>query len=71
VLEAILGTRNLKVPNREVLTAAVEIYGSGGLGFPDAYHIAWMRAKGQRRVATFERKNYKEGEGLEFLWQGY
>lgn len=70
VLEAILGTRNLKVPDREVLAAAVEIYGSGKNDFPDAYHIAWLRAKGRRRVATFERKKYREGEGLEFQWKG-
>jgi predicted nucleic-acid-binding protein len=36
VLEAILDTRNLRVPNHAMVREAVELYGRGGMDFPDA-----------------------------------
>jgi predicted nucleic acid-binding protein len=66
VLDAILGTRNLKAANRDILRRAVEIYGASQLDFACAYHIAWLGAKGRGRVATFEPRKF-EGRGLEVL----
>lgn len=64
VLEAIVGTRNLKVANRAVLAKAIKVYMRGGMGFQEACNIAFMKARGRSRVATFRPGDY-EGEGLE------
>lgn len=66
VLDAMLGTRNLKAANRDILRRAVEIYGASRLDFTDAYHIAWLGVKGRGRVATFDPRKF-EGRGLEVL----
>lgn len=54
VLKAILGTRNLRVQNRETVADAVEMLGRG-MSFRDAYSVAYMKDKGITKTATFRR----------------
>jgi predicted nucleic acid-binding protein len=67
VVDAILGTRNLKVPNRAVLKTAARLYGMHDICFADAYNIAFLRSMGLGRIATFDRKHYRvREEGIKF-----
>ena len=54
VLKAILGTRNLRVQDRELVGEAVELIGRE-FNFRDAYAAAHMKHKGITKVATFRR----------------
>lgn len=60
VIEAILNTRNLKVPNRDLLLSAVERYSAGELGFTTAYALSFSKARGLR-MAAFDRSLFREG----------
>jgi predicted nucleic-acid-binding protein len=50
VLEAILGTRNLRVPGRRVLNLAVELYALGDMDFASAYNSSYAAERGLRHV---------------------
>lgn len=49
VLEAVLGTRNLRVPGRSIFKHAVELYASGDTSFVEAYNTAYANQRGLRR----------------------
>jgi predicted nucleic-acid-binding protein len=65
VLEAILDTRNLRVPNHAMVREAVELYGRGGMDFPDACTIVWLRSGSRKRVASFRNEILMRREGFE------
>jgi predicted nucleic-acid-binding protein len=65
VLEAILDTRNLRVPNQAMVREAVELYGRGGMDFPDACTVIWLRTGNRRRVASFRNEKLMRREGFE------
>jgi len=48
VLEAVLGTRNLRVPARRILKHAVETYATGDMDFAEAYTMAYTTERGLR-----------------------
>lgn len=68
VIETILETKNLKVSNGQQVRSAIQLYASGPLDYIDACNIAYMQAKGYSRVATFDRKHFKNVEGVELIW---
>jgi predicted nucleic-acid-binding protein len=65
VLEAILDTRNLRVPNHAMVREAVELYGRGGMDFSDACTVVWLRTGGRKRVASFRNEKLMRREGFE------
>lgn len=69
ILETILETRNLKVAGHEKILEAVNLYTSKKIDFIDAYNISYIKAKGQRKVATFDIKDFKNVEGINLFWQ--
>lgn len=68
VLTAILGTRNLRVQNREVIEEAIELLGRG-MGFMDAYAAVHMKMKGLTQVATFSNGKSGIGAMRELYWK--
>jgi len=69
VIEVILETKNIKVANNERVKQAVNLYSSGKMDFIDAYNISYVKAKGHKKVATFDIKHYKNVEGISLFWQ--
>lgn len=65
VLEAILGTKNLAIPNRRAMEKALALYKEGGIGFMEAYSAAFMKANRMKILATFRPADYKTAEGME------
>ncbi|MEW6676057.1 MAG: PIN domain-containing protein, partial [Nitrospirota bacterium] len=59
VIEIILETRGIKVTNHKRIREAVNFYVSGKKDFIDAYNIVYIRAKGYKKVATFDVKDFK------------
>lgn len=68
MVDAILETRNIKVANNARIREAAELYVAGKMDFIDAYNIAYMKAKGYNKVATFDIKHFKNIEGIAPIW---
>ncbi len=68
MIDTILETRNIKVANHERIKEAVRLYVSGKMDFIDAYNISYMKAKGHKKVATFDVKHFKNIEGVIPIW---
>ena len=68
VIDTILDTKNLKVANHTRLKEAIGVYASGKMDFIDAYNISYIKARGYRKVATFDIKHFKNIEGVVSLW---
>jgi len=68
VIDTILDTKNLKVANHTRLKEAIGVYASGKMDFIDAYNISYIKARGYRKVATFDIKHFKDIEGIASIW---
>jgi len=67
VAETILNTRNLRVRNHPLLRKAVELYGSRGMEFTDAYNVAYLATRGRVPLATVDRSRFRAAEEIEFF----
>jgi predicted nucleic-acid-binding protein len=68
VIDTILETKNIKVANHSRVKEAANQYASGKMDFIDAYNIAYIKAKDFKKVATFDVKHFKNGEGITPVW---
>ena len=68
VIDSILDTKNLKVANQTRIKEAVGVYASGRMDFIDSYNISYIKAKGFKKVATFDIKHFKNVEGIASIW---
>jgi predicted nucleic acid-binding protein len=65
LLEAVLATPGLSVPDRPVLVEAVREYRDHGVDFADAWIAAVARAQGCTTVYTFDRRHFARLEGIQ------
>lgn len=68
VIDTILETKNIKAANHERIKEAISLYASGKMDFIDAYNIAYIKARGHTKVATFDIKHFKNIEGITPIW---
>ena len=68
VIDTILETKNIKTANHERIKEAISLYASGKMDFIDAYNIAYIKARGHAKVATFDAKHFKNIEGISPIW---
>ena len=68
VIDTILETKNVKVTNHSRVKEAVNLYTLRRMDFIDAYNIAYIKAKGFNKVATFDVKHFKNIEGVTLAW---
>ncbi len=68
ILNTLLAAKNLKVAGHARVREAVGLYFTGNMDFIDAYNIAYMKAKGYGRIATFDYKHYNKAEGIASVW---
>lgn len=68
VIEAILGTRHLRVINRAMLQEAVGFFREGSMDFIDACALATAGQAGCASIATFDRRHFRKGQ-LPLFWE--
>ena len=68
VIDTILETKNIKTANHERIKEAISLYASGKMDFIDAYNIFYIKARGHKKVATFDVKHFKNIEGIAPIW---
>ena len=64
ILDAVLATPGLSIPDRPVLLAAASAYRDHGVDFTDAWIAAVARAQGCTTVYSFDRRHFARIEGL-------
>jgi len=67
LLNAILHTHGVEVGDKPVVSDAIAIYRDGTIDFIDAWIVAFAKTAGVRSVYTFDRKHFKNVEGMEML----
>jgi predicted nucleic acid-binding protein len=65
LLEAVLATPGLTIPERPVLAEAVTAFRDSGVDFTDAWIAAVARAQGYTTVLTFDRRHFARLEGIQ------
>lgn len=56
-LQDVMRIRGIHVENKEAVSSALDFWRStGGLSFPDCYHLALTRELGMTEIYTFDRK---------------
>ncbi len=68
VVDTILETKNIRVANYERIKEAISLYASEKMDFIDAYNIAYIKARGHTKVATFDIKHFKNIQGIAPIW---
>ncbi|MFI5339474.1 MAG: PIN domain-containing protein [Candidatus Methylomirabilales bacterium] len=65
LLEAVLATPGLSIPDRPLLAEAVAAYRDHGVDFTDAWIAAVARAQGYATVYTFDRRHFARLQGIQ------
>ncbi|MBM4386679.1 MAG: DUF4935 domain-containing protein [Deltaproteobacteria bacterium] len=65
VLDVLLDSKSLDIENGSLIRESVELYTDGKMDFIDAFNIAYIKKKGVKKVATFDRKHFRQIKGCE------
>jgi len=65
LLQGIFNSRNLEITNKAVLKEASEVYKDKNIDFIDAYTVSYMRAKGFKKLCSFDKKHMKRIDWIE------
>ena len=65
LVEAILNTPGVDTQDKSVIKAALKLYRSKRIDLIDAWIIEFARAKGAKRIYTFDKKHFKGTEEIE------
>ena len=65
LVQAMLNTRNLEIPNKAVLRETIKVYKDKNIDFTDAYTVSYMRAKGFKKLCSFDKKHMKRIDWIE------
>lgn len=67
LVHAILHTQGVEVGDKTVVSEAIALYWRGTIDFIDAWIVACAKAAGIRAVYTFDRKHFKDIDGIEMM----
>ena len=67
LVEAILNTPGVDTQDKSVIKAALKIYRSKKIDLIDAWIIEFAKAKGAKRIYTFDRKHFRDAEEVEIV----
>lgn len=67
LVEAILNTPGVDTQDRSVIKGALKLYDSKQIDLIDAWIIEFARAKGAKRIYTFDKKHFRDAEQLEIV----
>lgn len=68
IIDTILETKNIKVANHLKVKDAIRLYESGRMDFIDAYNITYIKVKDYKKVATFNKKHFRNIDGITIIW---
>ncbi len=64
LVEAILNTPGIDVTDKKILTPALKLYKIDNIDFIDAWIAEFARQRDVRTIYTFDRKHFKNVEGI-------
>jgi len=67
LVEAILNTPGVDTQDKSVIKTALKLYRSKRIDFIDAWIIEFAKAKGAKRIYTFDRKHFRDAEEVEIV----
>ena len=67
LVEAILNTPGVDTQDKSVIKAALKFYRSKKIDLIDAWIIEFAKAKGAKRIFTFDRKHFRDAEEVEIV----
>jgi len=67
LVEAILNTPGVDTQDKSVIKAALKLYRSKRIDLIDAWIIEFARAKGAKRIYTFDKKHFRDAEEVEIV----
>ncbi len=67
LVEAILNTPGVDTQDKSVIKAALKLYHSKKIDLIDAWIIEFARAKGAKRIYTFDKKHFRDAEEVEIV----
>ncbi|MGO8987683.1 MAG: PIN domain-containing protein [bacterium] len=67
LVEAILNTPGVDTQDRSIIKAALKLYRSKKIDLVDAWIIEFARARGAKRIYTFDRKHFRDAEQMEIV----
>ena len=67
LVEAILNTPGIDVQDKRIIKAALSLYRTKEIDLIDAWIIEFAKAKGANRIYTFDKKHFRDAEGMEIV----
>ena len=67
LVEAILNTPGVDTQDRSIIKAALKLYRSKKIDLVDAWIIEFARARGAKRIYTFDKKHFRDAEQMEIV----
>lgn len=67
LVEAILNTPGVDAQDKSVIKAALKLYRSTKVDLVDAWIVQFAKAKGAKRIYTFDKKHFRDAEEVEIL----
>lgn len=67
LVEAILNTPGVDTQDRSIIKAALKLYRSKKIDLVDTWIIEFARARGAKRIYTFDRKHFRDAEQMEIV----
>ena len=65
LVEAILNTPGVDTQDKSVIKASLKLYRSKKIDLIDAWIIEFTKAKGAKRIYTFDKKHFRDAEEVE------
>lgn len=67
LVDAILNTPGIDTQDKSIIKAALKLYRSRKIDLIDAWIIEFAKAKGAKRIYTFDKKHFRDAEGMEIV----
>jgi predicted nucleic-acid-binding protein len=67
LVEAILNTPGIDVQDKRIIKAALSLYRTKEIDLIDAWIIEFAKAKGIKRIYTFDKKHFRNVEEVEIV----
>ena len=65
LVEALLNTSGVEITEKSIIASALKHYLNKKIDFVDAWIIEFSKGKGVKRIYTFDKKHFKNIEGIE------
>lgn len=67
LVEAVINTSGLDVADKSTIISALRLYRSKNIDFIDAWIIEFARERGVKTIYTFDKRHFRDMEGIEVI----